>query len=94
MCRAALADLVTGARHRHRNWKFEVEVYGQSFRSAGMGVAAEGLVAMQVALASVLDAGSTNQQQSQLWTEVTEADLDSDSDQTESSAKRQRRVLA
>ena len=26
MCRAALADLVTGARHRHRNWKFEVEV--------------------------------------------------------------------
>ena len=50
-----------------------------------MGVAAEGLVAMQAALASVLDAGSTNQQQSQLWTEVTEADLDSDSDQTESS---------
>ena len=26
MCRAALADLVTGARHRHRNWKFDVEV--------------------------------------------------------------------
>ena len=26
MCRAALADLVTGARHRHKSWKFDVEV--------------------------------------------------------------------
>ena len=26
MCRAALPDLVTGARHRHKSWKFDVEV--------------------------------------------------------------------
>ncbi len=26
MCRAAVADLVTGARHRHKSWKFDVEV--------------------------------------------------------------------
>ena len=61
------------------SWQFLVEVEGQRFRSASAGGASEGMVAMQGALTSVLDAGSARQRPSRPWNAGSGTTSDSDS---------------